>query len=160
MVTDLCCKEQAGILLERKVFENSYYRPHIYGRYIDDIFVDVENEQELTKLSDAFQRNSCLRFTTEINDQGSLPFLDVMVTSTLEKFKTTVFTKKTNTGMCLNADSETPQRYLRSVIGAYINRAFTHCSSWQALHEELKRCTQVLVNNGYANSTIVEEIRK
>ena len=25
---------------------------------------------------------------------------------------------------------------------------------------ELKRCTQVLVNNGYANSTIEEEIRK
>ena len=147
-------------MVERKVLENSNLCPHIYGRYIDDIFVNVKDERELSKLRDAFQRNSCLRFTTEINDNGSLPFLDVMVTAAQEKFKTTVFTKKTNTGMCLNAISETPQRYLRSVIGAYINRAFTHCSSWHALHVELERCTQVLVNNGYSNASIQEVIKK
>ena len=101
-----------------------------------------------------------MRFTAEMNDNGSLPFLDVTVTAALNKFETAVFTKKTNTGMCLNAISETPQKYLKSVVSAYINRAFTHCSSWHTLHAELERCTQVLVNNGYTNRNIQEEIKE
>ena len=48
---------------------------------------------------------------------------------------------------------------MKSVIKAYIHRAFTHCSTWSSLHKELERCTQVLVNNGYANSDIQEVIK-
>ncbi|XP_066988218.1 uncharacterized protein [Macrobrachium rosenbergii] len=146
--------------IEQRVLKNSDFRPLIYGRYIDDIFVDVRNKQELSDLQVAFQQNSCLRFTAEINNNGSLPFLDVMVTAAQDEFRTTVYTKETNTGMCLNANSEAPAKYMKSVINAYIHRAFTHCSSWTSLHTELERCAQVLVNNGYSNNDIQEVIRK
>ena len=62
--------------------------------------------------------------------------------------------------MCLNAKSECPSRYVYSVINSYINRAFSHCSTWTLLHSELERITQLLVNNGYRNSEIQRAIRK
>ena len=138
-------------IIERRVLNDNTMRPHIYGRYIDDIFIDVSEEQHLHKLQDAFQQTSCLRFTMEMNNNGSLPFLDVIVSATEGNFITSVYTKKINIGTCLNAKSECPHRYMKSVIHAYVNRAFTHCSSWDLLHKELERITQLLVNNGQTN---------
>ena len=63
-------------------------------------------------------------------------------------------------GTCLNAESECPIRYKRSVIDSYVNRAITHCSSWVLLHEELERITQVLINNGYTNKDVKEVIER
>ncbi|KAG0725635.1 hypothetical protein GWK47_038231 [Chionoecetes opilio] len=67
-------------------------------------------------------------------------------------FKTTVFCKPTNKGLCLNGESECPKRYLHSTISAYVRRALSHCSTWKDAYQELERVTQVLINNGYSNS--------
>ena len=74
-------------------------------------------------------------------------------------FKTCVYTKPTNLGMCLNGYSECPTRYLRSTISAYVRRALSHCSSWEDTHLELERATQVLINNGYSNSLVSSVIK-
>ena len=42
--------------------------------------------------------------------------------------------------------------YKRSVIMAYGLRAVMVCSSWQALHEELKHIGQMLTYDDYSNS--------
>ena len=89
-----------------------------------------------------------------------MPFLDVLVTARERQFETKVFTKQTNMGVCMNAASEAPKRYKRSVINSYINRAFTHCSSWHSLHSEIERVTQLLVNNGYSNNDIQEIVKR
>lgn len=62
--------------------------------------------------------------------------------------------------MCLNAASECPDKYKRSVISSYVNRAFTHCSFWILLNKEIERLSQVLVNNGYSNKVIQTVIKK
>ena len=135
-------------------------RPSIYCRYIDDIFVRIKDLQELQNLRQSFILSSGLNFTFEESTNGSLPFLDVLVTANHNGFVTTVYTKPTNIGLCLNGNSECPERYLRSTINAYIRRALTHCSTWRATHIELTRITQVLVNNGYSNSSINSAINQ
>ena len=147
-------------VLERRVMENEDIRPLTYCRYIDDIFVEVKSLHNLQELKAEFERFSPLNFTFEISNDDSLPFLDVMVTREANKYRTTVYTKKTNTGMCMNASSECPDRYKRSVIVSYVKRAFTHCSSWPDLHNELQRLSQTLVNNGYSINHIQDVIRK
>ena len=87
-----------------------------------------------------------------------MPFLDVLVTPERDKFTTNVFTKLSNANMCLNAQSDCPARYKRSVISSYVNRAFTHCSSWKLIRKELDRISQVLVNNGYSSRDIQNTI--
>ena len=146
--------------LERKVLNENADHPSIYARYIDDIFVNVSNESHLQRLQEALQSESCLRFTTELQNDQTLPFLDVLVTNNANKFISTVYAKKTNLGFCLNAASECPKRYLNSVITSYVNRAFSHCSTWALIHKELERISQVLVNNGYKNSDIQNAIKR
>ena len=63
-------------------------------------------------------------------------------------------------GTCLNGLSECPKRYKDSVINAYVRRALSHSSSWAAVHDELQRSTQVLVNNGYSINDIQDITKK
>ena len=48
----------------------------------------------------------------------------------------------------------------KSVISAYVKRAFTHCSTWKDLHAELDRIRQLLTNNGYTDKMIEAAISK
>ena len=145
--------------VEERVF-SSIPRPHLYFRYIDDTFVAVQSEDELTILKNAFESNSLLKFTHENSEDGKLPFLDIMVTQNEDSYTTTVYTKPTNEGLCLNGRSECPKRYLNSVIDAYARRALSHCSTWQDTHRELDRVSQILVNNGFSDFAINQRFKK
>ncbi|MPC79907.1 hypothetical protein E2C01_074463 [Portunus trituberculatus] len=89
-----------------------------------------------------------------------MPFLDVLISQENEKLITTVYTKPTNLGYCLNGRSECPQKYKNSTIGTYIRRALTHCRMWKQVHKEIERSSQVLVNNGFSEKDIHQLTRK
>ncbi|XP_076038560.1 uncharacterized protein LOC143023821 [Oratosquilla oratoria] len=129
-------------------------RPSIYCRYVDDIFVRVRDQRELQNLKTRFIRASGLNFIYEEANNGHLPFLDALVTAQQTGFLTTIYTKPTNSGLCLNRKSECHSRYLHSTIGAYVRKALSHYSTWINTHQELERITQVLVNNRNTNSDV------
>ncbi|XP_076049399.1 uncharacterized protein LOC143030082 [Oratosquilla oratoria] len=95
-------------LVERRVPSVPHLCPFFYGRYVDDIFVEVRDRKHFQDLRDAFISSSCLNFTLELHDDGSLPFLDVFVKPVDSKFVTSVHVKETNEGRCLNAEGECP----------------------------------------------------
>ena len=76
--------------LEEQVFSDDSLKPSLYARYVDDIFVQIDNVEQLIKLKECFQRNSVLTFTYELGINNKLPFLDVMVQTSSDKFHTTV----------------------------------------------------------------------
>ena len=47
-----------------------------------------------------------------------------------------------------------------SVIRSNIRRAYEACSSWDLFHKEINQTRQVLINKGYSNTRIDEEINK
>ena len=100
-----------------------------------------------------------LKFTTELSVSNRIPFLDLDVNGQGEAFKTKVHRKSTNSGKTTNGESECPKRYHTSVIRAFIRRAIKYCSEWEDVHMELRRSKQILVNNGYSNHDIDQEIR-
>ena len=108
--------------IEHITFQNSPL-PGMYARYIDDIFITINNNEDITRLINALENNSVLKFTSENSDNGRLPFLDIDITKQADKFKTTVYTKPTNVGRCLNAKGECPEAYKRSVVASYVYRA-------------------------------------
>ncbi|XP_069185010.1 uncharacterized protein [Procambarus clarkii] len=120
----------------------------------------VPDVRHLQELKEAFERSSVLRFTYEMEKDGKLPFLDVTVMEKSGGFHTAVYTKETNIGMCLNANSDCPDRYKRSVVNAYVDRALSHSSEWKQVDEELCRVRQVLVNNGFSNGFVEDIIRR
>ena len=135
-------------------------KPNIYARYVDDIFISADTMDHINKLITVFKANSCLNFTHEIEDNKKLPFLDVIVYRGHSSYSTGVHVKATNLGFCLNGTSECPERYRRSVISAFVKRALTHTSTWEAATTELKRISRLLANNGYPQHEIDEGIRR
>ena len=146
--------------LEDRIFNGIIQKPTIYGRYIDDIFILANSQQEIINLQETFQNNSDLEFTYEININNKLPFLDVLIDNNNGSFKTTVYRKPTDQGKCLNADSECVQRYKDSVVFSYINRAYKVTQSWREFHLELRHIKQLLINNNYSNQLVDMHIRR
>jgi hypothetical protein len=146
--------------IENQVLSEELIKPELYCRYVDDIFVVVRDEVQLRNLRMALEMNSDLKFTSELGQNRTLPFLDILVQAENNSFVTKVYRKPTDVGRVLNAASECPERYKRSTIRALIQRAFKTCSSENDLNTELRNCKRILVNNGFANKTIDLEISK
>ncbi|XP_076034579.1 uncharacterized protein LOC143021171 [Oratosquilla oratoria] len=124
------------------------------------LFPCGQTRAEIEHLRLHLQQTSELNFTIEDSVEGTIPFLDILVKQQNESFNTSVYTKPTDTGHCLNGNSECPQRYKDATIGAYIRRALTHCSSWHQVHYEIERSTQVLINNGFSEKDIRRQTSK
>ena len=145
--------------LENGVLSDPEIAPNIYCRYVDDVFLDIRDPSHLDTIISRFEDNSVLHFTSELSVNDKIPFLDVLVSVDTGQFTTSVYQKPSNTGKVMNAQSECPERYKKSVMRAFIRRAHKHCSSYELLHSELSRIKQVLVNNGYSNSEVDREIK-
>ena len=146
--------------LEKRIFNDPKNKPSIYARYVDDTFIQIENEEELIKLRNTFQINSKLKFTYELSADGKLPFLDILVKPNGDTFNTKVYHKPTDNGNCLNGDSECVERYKISVITSYLNRAFKASNTWKDFHNEILHIKQRLINNNYTNIMVDREIKK
>ena len=146
--------------LEQQVFKDGNNKPHIYARYVDDIFVQIKDIDELQNLQQIFQENSVLNFTYEMNVNSKLPFLDVLVDATESEFRTKVYRKPTSQGNCLNGKSECTDKYKHSVISSYLNRAYNISDNWIDFHEEVVHTKQLLVNNNFSNTMVDHQIKK
>ena len=133
--------------------------PSLYCRYIDDIFV-ICHLDTLKLLQQEMMTISGMNFTIEESVDHKLPFLNVLVDTREDRVKTTVYRKPTDVGRCLNELSECPDRYKVSVIKGFLFRAKTLCSERADMLLEINRSKQILVNNGYSNKLIDDEIRK
>ena len=60
--------------------------------------------------------------------------------------------------MCLNGEGECPDRYKQSVVRGFLYRAKTIGSERSELLIEISRCKQILINNGYSNRQVDNEI--
>ncbi len=112
------------------------------------------------QLNRCHEEISGLNFNIQHSVNGTMPFLDVLVKQQQVKFNTAVHIKPINPGHCCNGRNECPDRYKDSIIGAYIQRALIHCSTWQQVHEEIERATQVLINNNFSEKNIVHQTKK
>jgi hypothetical protein len=145
--------------LEEKVLQDDGLRPNLYLRYVDDIFIVVQDTEQLENIRCAFENNSVLKFTHEIGN-NKLPFLDVEIELNNRKFESKVYTKPTNTGECLNYVSECPTKYKSGVIFTLVNRAHKVSSSKQTFDAEIKRLKQMLTNNNYPMQLVENVISK
>ena len=87
--------------LETKLMANcpSEVKPILYRRYVDDtycLFEKVEHVEKFRAYLNGQRPN--IRFTYEIDEENSPPFLDVLVTWDGSAFITDLFRKKKFTG--------------------------------------------------------------
>ena len=91
----------------------------IYCRYVDDIFLVLPNFKLLETIKSQFETHSSLKFTYEVESNKKLAFLDTLIAREKQSLSTTVYTKKTSTGECINYNSVCPDRYKTGVVKHY-----------------------------------------
>lgn len=146
--------------IENTVLPTIENKPLIYARYVDDVFLLINNISTLEEIKNKFESTSVLKFTYEIEEKKTISFLDVRITRSNNSLITTVHTKLTNSGECLNYNSIAPTRYKTAVIRTFLHRAYRICSNWQLLHHEIDRIKQLLSNNNFPMKSIEDEIQK
>ena len=154
----------AGIFmaeLERTILPT--LRDHIspWKRYVDDTIFCIKEEsvEHVPSKLNGYHDNT--EFTYEIDNDGKLPFLDLLVVSKDYKVETTVYRKSTNNDIYLHWQSFSPTTWKRGSLQTLVSRAFKVCSNDQLLENEIKQFKKVISDiNGYPNWIIEQTIEK
>ena len=134
--------------------------PDFYDRFVDDtfaIFPDiVQSEFFFTKLNSLHPQ---LRFTVEGEDNGELPFMDVLVKRHGEGLERAVYRKPTFTGQYTRWDSFAPTSQKIALIRSLTSRAMKICSP-SKINTEVESLKKIFSDNGYPDYVVDRTIRK
>ena len=83
----------------------------------------------------SFHQNT--EFTYELERNGKVNFLDVMLIRMNDTLQTTIYRKSTHNGLYLHWNSFAPRTWKRGTLGTILIRAYEICSSKELLQNEL-----------------------
>ena len=146
--------------IEGRLFDVSF-KPNMYVRYVDDIFAVFSSVSD----RDAFfahlnNQHPSLKFTCEDAQENVLPFLDVNVKIDNGSLNTTVYRKKTHTGVLLNFKAMAPMKWKIGLIYCLINRAWSICSSRSYFELEIDSLRKMFSKNGYPSTVFNKTVDK
>ena len=126
------------------------FKPEYYNRYMDDTFLLFTSENHVKKIFRYINsRHESMSFTFELEENGKLPFLDVLVTRIDGAFYTSLYRKPTFSGLYTHFQSYMPDTYKKGLIYTLLHRAFTLCNSWKTFDEEVNFLKEIFVKNSY-----------
>ena len=119
--------------------------PSLWLRFVDDIFVINKAEHSQDLLQHINNQDPHIQFTVEPTQQGSLPFLDTLVTIQPDNtLSTSVYRKPTHTDQYLHWDSNHHITVKQSVFNTLAHRAKTVSSTQDLLDKELSHIKTAL----------------
>jgi len=131
----------------------------LWCRYVDDVFAIIRSRFQDTILTQLNNFHPSISFTTEEEQNGKIPFLDILITTMDDgAFNFTVYRKSTHTNRYLNFDSFHAFSHKQSVIDSLVTRAYTICHG-SDLQQELLFITKFLQENGYPKRLIEKRIQ-
>ena len=131
-----------------------------YFRYMDDIVTTGKKDDFDSKLDKINALHPNLEFTMEKENNGCLPFLDMLIHNDNGGLSSSWYRKPTDTGLTLNYHSLAPMKYKRAVVIGFVHRIFRSCSSWKNIHLGLEEAKKILISNQYPLPFIEENIKK
>ena len=133
-----------------------------WKRYVDDTFSLVEKgkRNEIIAALNNFHPN--IKFTHEIEKEGKIAFLDVLIKREESgTIQTTVYRKPTNNSIYINWESYAPKQWKVGTLFGIIRRAYEICSAEEELSKELAHIEKVFtITNGYPRSLVISALRK
>ena len=102
----------------------------LWKRYVDDIFalLKLDNADSLNTFLHALNsQEPSIKFTLEMSQNNTLPFLDVLVQNSQENFITKVYRKATHTNSYIHYFSHHSSEIKRDVVTGLFLRAYRIC---------------------------------
>ena len=128
----------------------SNHKPSIFYRYVDDCFAVFDSLDSIKIFCDSLNEvHPNIKFTTEIQNNKCINFLDVLVDNSSTTVTTSTFRKPTNTGLYSKWSSFVPRRYKYNLVNCLLDRAYKICSSYESICSEVDNIKVMLGRNGY-----------
>ena len=120
-----------------------------YRRYIDifSLFTSQNDAKNFFNFIDNQHITRKFTMETEINDK--LSFLDITLDKSGETLKTSIFRKKTFTGLLTSFNSFTCFSYKRGLIKCLIDRVYKINNTWLGFHHDIDNVKKLLEKNTY-----------
>lgn len=135
--------------IESNVLKHFDFEIPFYYRYVDDIIlaVPVDKVDCLTETFNNFDQN--IQFTVELENEGKLPFLDIMIQHNDDgSVSLDWYHKETWSGRYLNFESALPLVYKKNTISLLAEKVFK-LSDPQFHDKNLRLLKNTLLNNSY-----------
>ena len=125
-------------------------RPRIWKRYVDDTFTLVKKGDVDELLAHLNSIRPSIKLTTELEEGGSIPFLDTRVTRKVDgKVDITVCRKPTHTDRYLHFSSHNPTHVKKGLVRCLYDRARNITKEASNLKTEKAHLSGALQRNGY-----------
>ena len=147
--------------LERRLIQNAEVKPHIWWRYIDDIFIVwTEGEEKLKQFIDYLNNaHDTIKFTCKWSDH-EIEFLDVKVINESGVLETDVFIKPTDSHQFLHYSSCHPGACKRSIPFAQAMRLRRICSKSCFFEKRAGDLVEFLLERGYRKAYVESQVDK
>ena len=138
------------------------FKPILYRRYVDDTFIIFKQKNDAINFFNYLNnQHPNVTFTKEEENERKLPFLDVLVTKSLNNnLEMQVYRKPTYTGLGLNFLSECSFKYKINNLTTLLSRAFKLSSSYLIFHKEVEFLKNFFNNNGYSDNIFYKSVSK
>lgn len=131
------------------------FKPMVYRRYVDDIFVLFRNRDHLPLFQQYMNsRHASLKFTFETEKDGVFSFLDIKISRSNNSFSTSVYRKPTFSGVFTNYKSFIFDTYKLNLVFTLLYRCFNICSDMALFHIEIEKLKSIFKRNGYPSKII------
>jgi hypothetical protein len=140
---------------EELALESAPSRPRFWKRYVDDTCCILKTGDVDGLLNHLNSIRPTIKFTMELEEEGSLPFLDTRVTRLANgKLDITVYRKKTHTDRYLHFESHHPTHVKRGTVRCLYDRARNITQRDESLKEEESHLMKTFIGNGYPRAFI------
>ena len=134
---------------EELALESAPSRPRFWKRYVDDTCCIMQRDAVEPLLRHLNEVRPTIKFTMELEKDGSLPFLDTSLTRREDgTLNVTVFRKQTHTDKYLHFNSHHPASAKRAAVRSLFDRARNITLRKEDLRKE-EHLTTTFRQNGY-----------
>ena len=148
--------------LELKLNKFSTNKPHIWKRYVDDIFCIFHKAQNIPKFLTCVNNwRKNIKFTSQL-EEDQIAFLDLLIIKDKinNKYITTLYKKPANIRPYLLYESNQCRQYKIGLIRTLVIRILLMCSTTSYQGIELNTLHSTLIHNGYPIHPITRGIRE
>lgn len=144
--------------LEEKM-KSSRIFPRIWRRYVDDIFAVIKKNQLRQLMKFLNEQTQTIKFTYEEEENGKLPFLDLMIKKENKEFQFAIYRKPTTTFRYIPRDSYHPMKHKMAAFNSMVHRLVNIPMSTKDYKEELETIKTIATANGYKPQIIDKLVR-
>ena len=115
------------------------FKPIVYRRFVDDTFLLLRSKDHVAKFKNyLIKQHKNIKFTSEIEENGSLSSFDINISRENNKFVTSIYRRPTFSGVFTNFVSVIPDICKRGLIETLLHRSFRLCSNYENFHQEIE----------------------